>query len=146
MRLPRVGVTLAVAIVVLLVTATGGWASGTFRLGTYTGKTSQGKPVKLIVEVGTSASVTFIQTPASGNGIDLQAPCAADTTQKYGLSDYLNVVSRLPPSGVVHVTQKAFGDTEKATIRVSHSGTLTATATVGNSGCKRTTVKFSAKL
>lgn len=146
MSLPRVGVTLAVVIVVLLVTAAGGWASGTFRLGTYAGRTSQGKPVKLIIEAGTSAPGTFIQTPASGNGIDLLAPCAADTTQKYGLSDYLTVLSRLPPSGVIHITQKGFGDTEKATIRVSHSGTLTATATVGNSGCKTTRVKFTAKL
>jgi hypothetical protein len=144
-RLPRVGVTLAVAIVVLLVAAAGGWASATFRLGTYTGRTSQGKPVKLIIETGTSVAGTFIQTPASGDGIDLLAPCAADTTQKYGLSDYLTVLSRLPSSGILHITQKSFGDTEKATIRVSHSGTLTATATVGNSGCKTTAVKFTAK-
>ena len=146
MRLSRVGIALAVVIVVLLATAAGGWASGAFRLGIYTGKTSQGNPVKLIIETGTAAPVTFIQTPATGNGIDLEAPCAADTTQKYGLSDYLEVLRRLPSSGVVHVTQKAFGDIVKATIRVSHSGTLTATATVGNSGCKTTTVKFTAKL
>jgi hypothetical protein len=141
-----VGVTLAAAIVVLLLMATGGWASATFRLGTYRGRTSQGKPVTLIIETGTSESGTFIQTPASGDGIDLLAPCAADTTQKYGLSDYLSVLNRLPSSGVLHITQKSFGDTEKATIRVSHNGTLTATATVGNSGCKTTTVKFTAKV
>jgi hypothetical protein len=145
-KLRRAGATLAAAAVVLLLMAPGGWASATFRLGTYRGRTSQGKPVRLVIGTATSGSGTVIETPASGNGIDLLAPCAADTTQKYGLSDYLSVISRLPSSGVVHITQKGFGDTVKATIRVSRSGTITATATVGNSGCKTTRVKFTAKV